>query len=109
MSSKDIYYVYTDISSNPLYRQIRKNGQKDFCLQRFENGRWLNGMKDIEGRVLYNLPEVISAIEGAQKIYFVEGEKDVETLKEKGLVATTIAGRRKWYIATRPIRHFGMR
>ena len=105
--SNDIYYEYTDKDGNPLYRQIRKNGQKDFCLQSYKNGSWVNGMKDVN-RVLYNLPSVISGVEKAKKIYWVEGEKDVETLKEKGLVATTIAGRRKWYIATRPIRHFGM-
>ena len=93
MSSNDINYIYTDETGNPLYRQVRKNGQKDFCLQRYENCKWTNGMKDIE-RVLYNLPSIIKAVENKEKIYWVEGEKDAETLKEKGLVATTIAGRR---------------
>lgn len=107
MSNDDIYYVYTDEKNNPLYRQVRKNGQKDFCLQRYEKGKWLNRLKDVR-KVLYNFPEVMSAIEKANTIYWVEGEKDVETLKEKGLVATTIAGRRKWYVTTRPIKHSGM-
>lgn len=93
MSSKDIYYVYTDRNNNPLYRQVRKNGEKDFCLQRYENGKWVNGMKDID-RVLYNLPNVITAINEGITVYWVEGEKDADKLNKKGLVATTIAGRR---------------
>ena len=93
MSSKDIYYVYTDRDNNPLYRQVRKNGEKEFCLQRYEDGKWVNGMKDID-RVLYNLPNVITAVKEGITVYWVEGEKDADKLNKKGLVATTIAGRR---------------
>ncbi len=92
---KKIPYIYTDEKGNPLYRQIRiqKGKEKSFYGEKFENGKWIKGLKDVK-RVLYNLPSIIKAVEKAQKIYFVEGEKDVETLKEKGLVATTIANRR---------------
>lgn len=92
---KKIPYIYTDEKGNPFYRQIRiqKGKEKSFYGEKFVNGQWLKGLKDVK-RVLYNLPSIIKAVEKAQKIYFVEGEKDVETLKEKGLVATTIAGRR---------------
>lgn len=91
MSSK-IEYIYTDPYNIPLYKQIRvqeKDG-KTFYGQRFENGEWVNGLDNVD-KVLYNLPNVINAVENAKKIYWVEGEKDVETLKEKELVATTIA------------------
>lgn len=91
MSNK-IEYIYTDPHNNPLYKQIRvqeKDG-KTFYGQRFENGEWINGLNGVD-KVLYNLPNVINAVANAKKIYWVEGEKDVETLKEKGLVATTIA------------------
>lgn len=93
--SNPIRYIYTDKNGNPLYRQIRKQEGKDksFYSEKFVNGKWVKGLEGID-RVLYNLPSVIKAVEQAQKIYFVEGEKDVKTLKEKGLVATTIAGRR---------------
>lgn len=92
---KKISYTYTDENGSPLYRQTRiQNGkEKSFFGEKFENGKWIRGLKDTR-RVLYNLPSVIQGIRSAKKIYFVEGEKDVETLKEKGLVATTIAGRR---------------
>ena len=88
-------YIYTDKNEKPLYMQIRKQEgkEKTFFSKRYINGKWVNGLKDIN-RVLYNLPSVINAVQKSEKIYWVEGEKDVETLKEKGLVATTIAGRR---------------
>lgn len=90
-----IPYLYTDEKGNPLYRQIRvqKGTEKSFYSERYENGQWIKGLKETK-RVLYNLSSVMQGIRSAKKIYFVEGEKDVETLKEKGLVATTIAGRR---------------
>lgn len=105
--SERIDYIYTDKKGIPLYRQTRiQNGkEKTFRSSKFVNNKWVNGLKDVD-RVLYNLPSVIKAVEKAQKIYFVEGEKNVETLKEKGLVATTIAGRRRRSIATRLDRHF---
>lgn len=92
--SQEIYYQYDNELGQPLYRQIRyyKDGEKSFYSQRFEDGNWVKGLKDVE-RVLYKLPQVKDAIKKAQKIYFVEGEKDVETLIEKGKVATCIAGR----------------
>lgn len=92
---KKIQYIYTDEKGKPLYRQTRIQNEKEksFYGEKFVNGQWIKGLKDVK-RVLYNLPSIIKAVEKAQKIYFVEGEKDVETLKEKGLVATTIAGRR---------------
>ncbi|MBQ3414092.1 MAG: hypothetical protein IJH39_01820 [Clostridia bacterium] len=93
--SNSIDYIYTDKDDNPLYKQVRiqKEDGKSFYSYRYQNGKWIIGLDGME-RVLYNLSAVISAVEKAQKIYWVEGEKDVETLKEKGLVATTIAGRR---------------
>lgn len=92
---KKISYIYTDEKGNPLYRQIRiqKGKEKSFYGEKFVNGQWIKGLKETK-KVLYNLPSVMQGIRSAKKIYFVEGEKDVETLKEKGLVATTITNRR---------------
>lgn len=105
---KKIPYIYTDEKGSSLYRKIRiQNGkEKSFYSERFENGKWISGTKGVR-KVLYNLPSVMQGIRSAKKIYFVEGEKDVETLKKKGLVATTIAGRGQWKFATRPCRHLG--
>lgn len=44
---------------------------------------------------IYNYPAVKKAIEKDNNIYFVEGEKDVQTLKRLGLTATTIYTK-KW-------------
>jgi len=47
--------------------------------------------------VLYRLPELLAAIKGGRKIFFVEGEKDADNLREFGLVATTNPmGANKW-------------
>lgn len=94
-----IIYEYTDEKGNPLYRQIRyyKEEKKNFYGEKFVDGKWEKGLGDVE-RVLFNLPKVKDAISKAEKIYFVEGEKDVLTLQKKGKVATTIAGgaNQKW-------------
>lgn len=89
-----IIYEYTNEKGNPLFRQIRyyKKGKKNFYSEKFVDGKWEKGLGDVE-RVLFNLPKVKDAISKAEKIYFVEGEKDVLTLQKKGKVATTIAGR----------------
>lgn len=50
-------------------------------------------------RVLYRLPEVIQAAKQGRTIYVCEGEKDVDALVSRGLVATCNpggAGRGKW-------------
>ena len=92
-------YTYTDKDGNPLYRQIRyyKDGKKNFYIEKFADGKWLKGADNVE-RALYKLPLVINAVKKAEKIYIVEGEKDVETLIKKGKTATTIAGgaNQKW-------------
>lgn len=89
-------YVYTDENGTPLYRQVRyyKDNKKIFYSEKFVDNKWEKGIESVE-RVLYHLPDVKEGISNSEKIYFVEGEKDVETLIEKGKIATTIAGRRK--------------
>lgn len=48
-------------------------------------------------RVLYRLPEVLAAIQSGQTVFLVEGEKDVESLRSLGLIATTNpGGANKW-------------
>ena len=94
-----IIYEYTDENNKPLYRQNRyyKNGDKSFYSEKYVDGKWIKGIDGVE-RVLFKLPQIKEAISKGEKIYFVEGEKDVLTLQEKGKVATTIAGgaNQKW-------------
>src|SRR5262249_7462098 len=88
-------YDYTDEAGCLLYQVVRHE-PKDFR-QRRRDGKagwaWnLNGVS----RVLYRLPEVLNA-DPAATIWIVEGEKDVETLRAEGLVATTNPqGAGKW-------------
>lgn len=85
-------YGYTDEHGKLLYEVVRYE-PKDFK-QRRPNGcggwDWQKG----ERQVLYRLPEVLEA----PIVFVVEGERDVETLREHGFVATTNAGgaRARW-------------
>ena len=59
-------------------------------------GKWLYNVKNVMP-ILYRLPEVKRAVQAMTPIYIVEGEKDVETLRSHGLVATCNAGgAKKW-------------
>ena len=42
-------YVYTNKEGKPLYRQIRyyENGEKKFYSEKFVDGKWENGLKDV--------------------------------------------------------------
>src|SRR5438874_599443 len=56
---------------------------------------WLSGIAGVE-RILYRLPELLAADPEAP-VFVVEGEKDVDNLHERGLVATCNAmGAGKW-------------
>jgi replicative DNA helicase len=115
-------YSYTDEAGALLYEVQRvepgRNGKaKDFRQRRKHpmDGAWVHGIKagayrqgsggdwfPVKGgdgqegddelpeirRVLYRLPEVMAADE----VWLVEGEKDVETLRALGVVATTNSG-----------------
>lgn len=94
---EDKHYTYYDEDGLPLYRKVR-SANKKFRLERFENGTW-RAKLDTVRRVLYNLPQVVQAIETQTPIFIVEGEKDADTLTKLGYVATTNdqgAGPNKW-------------
>jgi putative DNA primase/helicase len=79
-------YDYTDENGNLLYQVVRYQ-PKGFKQRRPDGGggwTWRKGQR----QVLYRLPEVIEA----PIVFVVEGERDVETLREHGFVATTNAG-----------------
>jgi putative DNA primase/helicase len=78
-------YDYRDERGVLLYQIVRKPGKK--FLQRYpDGGGWI--WKKHPRQVLYRLPEVIEA----PIVFVVEGERDVETLRAYGFVATTNAG-----------------
>jgi hypothetical protein len=80
-------YNYSDEHGELLYQVTRHFPPKDFR-QRYPDGRggWI--WKKHPQQVLYHLREVLES----PIIFLVEGEKDVETLREWGFVATTNAG-----------------
>lgn len=79
-------YNYYDGSGDPLYQVVRTEPKGFFQRRRDGRGGWIN--KKGEQQVLYRLPEVLEA----PIVFVVEGEKDVETLRAHGFVATTNAG-----------------
>lgn len=93
-------YVYRSAIGEEVYRVLRYE-PKTFKQQKKEGNRWVWGMEGSE-RVLYNLPEILSAVE--KPVFCVEGEKDSNNLTQLGFVATTnVGGAGKWldgYTAT---------
>lgn len=75
-------YRYTDREGTYLFSKIRYE-PKAFRIGRRQDGELIFGLNGQKG-VLYHLPEVLSA----DTVYVVEGEKDVETLRELGFTAT---------------------
>jgi 5S rRNA maturation endonuclease (ribonuclease M5) len=80
-------YDYRDEHRELLYQGIRLHSPKDFRQRRPDGrGNWV--WKKHPRQVLYRLPEVLEAA----IVLVVEGEKDVETLRDWGFCATTNAG-----------------
>ena len=91
-------YSYHDARGHVLYQVVRMPGKKFFQRRPHptQPGAWITDMKGVT-RVLYRLPEVLQAVTMHQPVYVVEGEKDVETLRSHGLVATcNLMGAGKW-------------
>jgi Protein of unknown function (DUF3631) len=86
-SSAGTTYDYQDASGAVTFQKIRgydKNGKKFFWLRRPDGrGGWTKGTQGIDTNILYRRPEVDGAI-----TRIVEGEKDVESLRRTGIVAT---------------------
>jgi len=79
-------YDYTDEHGSLLYQVVRYE-PKDFNQRRPDGcGGWI--WRKNAQQVLYRLPEVLEA----PIVFVVEGERDVETLRDHGFVATTNAG-----------------
>jgi len=79
-------YDYVNEDGELLYQAVRYD-PKDFRQRRPEGSGWNWSIKGVR-RVLYRLPEIIQAVAAGQTIYVCEGEKDVETARTMGLVAT---------------------
>ena len=91
-------YSYQNGQGYTVFQVVRFPGKK-FRQRRPDPahpGRYIWDMKGVPP-ILYRLPEVEQAIILRQPIYLVEGEKDVENLRNLGLVATcNRGGAGKW-------------
>jgi DNA primase len=87
-SDRDVeaIYNYTDEHGHLLYQVVRKAGKR-FLQRRPDGAGGWNWSKHPQ-QVLYHLPEV----QENPIIFVCEGEKDCETLRSQGFVATTNAG-----------------
>jgi 5S rRNA maturation endonuclease (ribonuclease M5) len=91
-------YVYTDAEGRPLYRKHR-TAAKRFWQERYENGHWKPKLLPETPRVLYHLPALLAAVKRGDRIYIVEGERDVHAAETSGATATCNdggAGSNKW-------------
>jgi len=78
-------YDYTDERGRLLYQIVRYEPKAFSARCPDGRGGWVN--KKHQRPVLYRLPEVLES----PIVFLVEGEKDVETLRSRGFVATTNA------------------
>jgi hypothetical protein len=89
-------YDYRDESGELLYQVVRLE-PKDFRQRRPDGaGGWEWSVKGVR-RVLYRLPELLTALAAGDTVYVVEGEKDADRLHAEGHVATcNVGGAGKW-------------
>lgn len=99
---KDVY-DYENLDGTLAYQSLRDE-HKNFRLRRPKPGHrdpgepmaWINNIDGVTP-LLFKLPEISFAVSRGLRIYVVEGEKDVLTLRNLGLVATTNhGGAGKW-------------
>ena len=94
-------YNYRDEHNSYLFSKIRIEGGdiegKDFIQARIDetSDRYSYGLKGIKP-TLYNLPALLRAINDGFPVYYVEGEKDVETLRKLHYTATTAGAVGGW-------------
>ncbi len=94
-------YNYRDEQGTLLFQVVRFE-PKDFRQRRRgSDGQWICNIKGVRP-VLYQLPELLAAAPGS-RVYIAEGEKDVDNLRQLGVIATTSpggaakpGGRSKW-------------
>jgi len=89
-------YLYTAAGGEPRFECIRFHLRADqpaapdkaFLWRRVLPGGWAWGLDGVE-TVPYRLPRVRAAATAGERVFVVEGEKDVHALEALGLTATT--------------------
>lgn len=96
-ASKSSTYQYFDEDGKLLYERVRDENKK-FIQRRPDPEhpcRYIYNLQGVEP-TLYNIQEVKEAPRAHKPVLFVEGEKDVETLRSLGYIATTSGGTGTW-------------
>ncbi len=89
-------YSYTDEAGLELFQAVRLPGKQFRQRTLGPEGEWIWKLESVR-RVLYRLPEVIEAVAAGRTIYVTEGEKDAESVRALGRVATcNPMGAGKW-------------
>lgn len=89
-------YDYRDEKGRYLYSKVRFAGKEIRYVTVDEKADTYQYCKPKEFATLYRLPELIRAIRAGYPVYLVEGEKDVDTLRDLGYTATTAGGVNDW-------------
>ena len=79
-------YDYINGAGELLMQACRTEGGRKFVRRPDGNGGWINSVKGVP-RILYRLPDLLK-VPRETLVFIVEGEKDVDTLRVAGLVAT---------------------
>lgn len=85
------HYDYIDEDGNLLVQVVRFEPKTFRQRRRDAAGAWTWSVRGIR-QVPYRLPELSEAISLDRPVYIVEGEKDVENLRNIGLIGTCNAG-----------------
>ena len=93
-------YEYVDLSGQYAFTRLRLAGKK-FIYGRMEGDRFrygLNGVKreDIPAVYCNGLSKLKKAISDGARVFYAEGEKDVNTLNSRGLIGVTCGAAGDW-------------
>lgn len=92
-------YDYRDEQGQLLFQAVRFNPKTFSQRQPDGQGGWMYNLRGVR-RVLYRLPDLLKELKGRNgqaSVFICEGEKDVDLLWSKGLLATTNPmGAGKW-------------
>ena len=93
-------YEYKDLSGNYAFTRLRLSG-KEFKYGRMEGDRFrygLNGKrrKDIPAVYCDSFSKLKKAISDGTRVFYCEGEKDVNTLNSRGLIGVTCGASGHW-------------
>ena len=93
----EVAYDYRDERGFLLYQVVRKI-PKDFRQRKPDGaGGWIWSLGETR-RVLYRLPQLLKS-PTTELVFIVEGEKDVERLRDRAIATTCSQGAGKWHHA----------